>query len=126
MKKELEFYVLNYNHNSRKVEMFNIFQNIRVSEGVEKAVKGYLKDKENYTYETNGFSNPTTLKGYEAIKTNIDDTIKWQEWSRVEYEISVGDAFEEDLDKYEKWDCYTQAHANIDLITKMCIDYFEK
>ena len=45
----------------------------------------------------------------------------WQEWSRCEYEISVGDAFEEDVNKLEKWDCYKQAEPNMEVITDMCI-----
>jgi hypothetical protein len=45
----------------------------------------------------------------------------WQEWSRVEYEISVGDAFEDDLDNFEKWDCYQQCVPNIPMITREVI-----
>jgi len=124
--KKLEFFVLNYDPNAKKVENFDIFRNIRVREGVENAVKEYLKDPDNYEYDLDGIHSNNIVKGYEAIKSHIDNIIRWQEWGRREYEISVGDAFEEDCSKLEKWDCYSQAHPNIDLITKMCIDYFKR
>lgn len=125
MNKKLEFYVLNYNFNEKKVEMFNIFRNIKLAEGVEEEVKRYLKDEKNYTAEFLD-EEKSKLKGYEALKTRIDKLIQWQEWGRREYEISVGDAFETDCSKLEKWDCYSQAHANIDVITKYCIDFYRK
>ncbi len=38
-----EFYVLNYDFNKKKVVNYNIFNNIRVQEWTERAVKKYLK-----------------------------------------------------------------------------------
>ena len=47
--------------------------------------------------------------------------IQYQEWSRREYEIFVGDAFETDVKKLEKWDCWYQAAPNIKVIAREVI-----
>ena len=99
-KMNLEFYVLNYNFNAKVVEMFNIFDNRLVYDGAIKLCK-----KRKHGAIT-----------WDEFVNKLDNIIKWQEWGRREYEISVGDAFEADLDKFEKWDCYKQAHANIEVI----------
>ena len=46
---QFEFYVLNYDTNRNKVEMFNIFNNIRVQEWAEKAVRKYLRAPKKFT-----------------------------------------------------------------------------
>ena len=101
----LEFYVLNYSFNERKVERFNIFRNYYVYEYAIKYTEGYLDGKISYN----------------ELKEELRKTIAWQEWGRCQYEISVGDAFEEDVNKLEKWDCYMQAEPNMEVITDMCI-----
>lgn len=107
---DFHYYALNYNFNERKIEFFNVFNNILVYEHTVKAVNDYWKGK--YTLEE--FIN------------ELDHIIMWQEWSRCEYEIAVGYLFEEDTDKFEKIDCYQQAHANIDLIAQQVINEFKK
>lgn len=107
---DFHFYALNYNFNKKKIEFFNVFNNILVYEHTVKAVKDYWKGK--YTLEE--FIN------------ELDHIIMWQEWSRCEYEIAVGYLFEENMDKFEKIDCYQQAHANIDLIAQQVINEFKK
>lgn len=114
-----EYYVLNYNSNKQKVEMYNVFNNIRVSESVEKEIKKYLRSPKNYTYTD--FQTEEKIYGFDALCKEIDRTIAWQEWSRREYEISVGDAFETDCSKLEKWDCYSQCKPNIPMITRELI-----
>ena len=109
-KLKLEFYVLNYNFNAKNVEMFNIFENYIV---YDEAIKLCKKRKRG------------TITWDEFVE-EIDRAIKWQEWSRREYEISVGDAFETDLDMFEKWDCYQQAHANIEIIATYVYKTFLK
>lgn len=104
-KVNLEFYVLNYDINKRKVENFNIFRNYYVYEYAIKYTEDYLDGKISYG----------------ELKEELRKTIMWQEWGRCEYEISVGDAFEEDVNKLEKWDCYMQAEPNMEVITDMCI-----
>lgn len=96
---KFEFYALNYNFNSKKVEMFNIFNNVHVYDRTLELCKKWYKDMY-----------------FDKFVKELDNIIKYEEWGRREYEISVGDAFETDLDKFEKWDCYKQAHANIETI----------
>lgn len=107
---ELKFYVLNYDFNGKKVEMFNIFNNCHVYSSTIKLCK--KRKRGAITWD--------------KFVEELDRIIKWQEWSRREYEISVGDAFETDLDKYEKWDCYQQAHANIEVIAMYVYKTFLK
>lgn len=109
---KFEFYVLNYDFNRKKVYNYNIFNNIHVYDWTLKAVKKHLRNKKLFPF-------------VDLVK-EIDSIIHWQEWSRTEYEISVGDAFETDINKFEKWDCYGQAKPNMEVITQMCIDRYKK
>ena len=106
-----EFYVvcqkMNRPVNKDYVERFNIFQNWLVSEGVFKACKKHLRNKKKFPFE--------------ELQEEIRKTIKWQEWSRYEYECSVGPAFSDNLDEFKKIDCYWQAEPNMKVITEMCI-----
>ena len=112
---QFEFYVLNYDCNKKKVINYNIFNNIRVQEWTEKAVRKYLREPNKFKYES--FFNKEVIYGFDALVREIDGIIKWGEWSKREYEISVGDAFTTDCDKLEKWDCYGQAKPNMKMIT---------
>lgn len=118
--KKLEFYVWNYDFNAKKVVPFNIFNNHNVYKSVEKETKEYLKNPKKYKYKD--LECKKVYKGFKALKHNIDDIIKWQEWSRCEYEIYVSGIF--DGDTPQKVDCYDIAHENIKWLTKMCILYF--
>lgn len=120
---QFEYYVLNYNPNAKKIEPFNIFRNCYVQEYTEKAIKKYLRSPKNYKYERYG---EDTLYGFEGLCKEIEKTIQWQEWSRREYEISVGDAFEKDCNKLEKWDCYMQTKPNIPMIARECIYQYKQ
>ena len=120
---QFEYYVLNYNPNAKKIEPFNIFRNCYVQEYTEKAIKKYLRSPKNYKYERYG---EDTLYGFEGLCQEIERIIQWQEWSRREYEISVGDAFEKDCDYLEKWDCYMQAKSNIPMIARECIYQYKE
>ena len=115
---QFEYYVLNCNPNTKNIEPFNIFRNCYVQEYTEKAIKKYLRSPKNYKYEKYG---EDTLYGFEGLCKEIERIIQWQEWSRCEYEISVGDAFEKDCNKLEKWDCYGKCIANIPMITREVI-----
>ena len=114
---------MNYNPNAKKIEPFNIFRNCYVQEYTEKAIKKYLRSPKNYKYERYG---EDTLYGFEGLCKEIERIIQWQEWSRREYEISVGDAFEKDCDYLEKWDCYMQAKSNIPMIARECIYQYKE
>ena len=128
---EFEYYVLNYDTNKKKVENFNIFQNCLVQEYTEKAVKKYLRSPKNYKYvvqHKNDFlgREEIVVYGFEALVKEIDSIIKWREWSKREYEISVGDAFETDINKLEKWDTYSQAHPNAEIIAYTVIRQYKE
>ena len=120
---QFEFYVLNYDFNKKKVINFNIFNNILVQERAEKAVKKYLRSPKKFKYiiqYENKFleRDEIAIYGFDALVREIDSIIRWKEWGRREYEISVGDAFTTDCNKLEKWDCYMQASKNIEIIAR--------
>lgn len=117
--------MLNYDFNKRKVEMYNIFNNIKVQEHAEKAVKKYLRNPQKYTYLPFG-KNVEPIYGFNALTKEIDGIIRWEEWGRREYEVSVGDAFESNINKLEKWDCYMQAKPNMEIITREIIYQYKK
>lgn len=121
---QFEFYVLNYDCNRKKVINYNIFNNIRVQEWTEKAVRKYLRAPKKFKYES--FFNKEVVYGFDALVKEIDSIIHWQEWSRSEYECSVGYAFETDCNKLEKIDCYYQAHANAEIITHTVLRQYKE
>ena len=122
---QFEFYVLNYNFNRKKIFMYNIFNNIRVQEWTEKAVRKYLRAPKKFTYTPYG-KDAETIYGFDALVMELDRTIAWQERMRREYEISVADAFETDVDKLEKWDCYMQAAPNMEMIAREVIYQYKQ
>ena len=121
---QFEYYVLNYDCNAKKIVPFNIFRNIHVQEWSEKAVRKYLRSPKIFTYKS--FDGKEILHGFDAFVKELDGIIKWQEWSRREYEVSVGDAFEDDCEKLEKWDCYGQAKPNMKMITYEIIRQYKE
>ena len=128
---QFEYYVLNYDCNKKKVENFNIFRNCLVQEHTEKAIRKYLRSPKNYKYVVqykNDFlgREEIAVYGFDALVKEIDSIIKWCEWSKREYEVSVGDAFETDCKKLEKWDCYGQAKPNIEMITREVIYQYKQ
>ena len=122
---QFEFYVLNYDFNKKKVVNYNIFNNIRVQEWTERAVKKYLRAPKKFSYTPFG-KDVETIYGFDAFVKELDRTIAWQERGRREYEISVGDLFETDCNKLEKWDCYGQAHMNMEMIAHEVIRQYKQ
>lgn len=120
---QFEYYVLNYDFNRKKIVPFNIFNNFKVQEWVETAVKEYLADPENYRYER---FHQEVSTGFDALCDEIDSNIRWQECARCEYEIGVGSIFENDCNNLEKWDCYKQCKLNIRMIARECIYQYQK
>lgn len=118
-----EYYVLNYNWNKKCVENFNIFDNISLDNAVEKEVRKYLRSPKKYRYFKHGLyvGEYEYIYGFKGFCEALGALIGWQEWGRREYEISVGDAFETDCDKLEKWDCYRQCRPNIPMIAREVI-----
>ena len=128
---QFEYYVLNYDFNKKKVINYNIFNNIRVQEWTEKEVRKYLRAPKKYKhivqYENKFLGREEiAIYGFDALVEEIDRTIKWGEWSKREYEISVGDAFETDINKLEKWDTYSQAHPNAEIIAYTVIRQYKE
>lgn len=99
----MEWYVLNYNFNEKKVETFNIFRNARFSEAVQELLDNYIT--------------------FDDFVEKLKNEVKYSFWSKREYEISVGDAFcrEEEL---EKWDISMQVLPNIKILAKYIIDFY--
>ena len=121
---QFEYYVLNYDCNAKKIVPFNIFRNILVQEWAEKAVKKFIRSPKNFTYKS--FDGKEILHGFGALVKELDGIIAWQEHWRREYEVSVGDLFETDCNKLEKWDCYGQAHMNIEMIAHEVIRQYKQ
>ena len=128
---KFEYYVLNYDFNKKKVVNYNIFNNIRVQEWTEKEVRKYLRAPKKYKhivqYENKFLGiEEIAIYGFDALVEEIDRTIAWQERGRREYEVSVGDAFETDCKKLEKWDCYEQVKPNMKMITHEVIRQYKE
>lgn len=124
---KFEYYVLNYNHNHKQVELFNIFDNWLVQEEVEKIIKKYLRSPSKYMSKS--FVDLYTTKylyGFPALCEDIRRTIACQEHGRFEYEISCGYKFETDCDNLQVFDCYDQIVKNIEIITRECIYQYKK
>lgn len=121
---QFEYYVLNYDINKKKVIPFNIFKNIYVQEYTERAVKKYLKNPKKFIYIS--YDGKNIIYGFDAFVKELDGIIKWQEWSRTEYEISVGDLHITNCEGLEKWDCYKQAHMNIEMIAYEVIRQYKQ
>ena len=96
-----QFNVLNYNFNAQKLEPYNI-----INDGL---IEEFKKIKKK-------------TSSVEEQKKELDHYFLWRYWSKREYEIFVGDAFEEDLKKYEKVDVYKQIKMNFDLIFNIVKD----
>lgn len=77
-------------------------------------------------YNENGELGVLISPGFGALVEEIDRTIAWQEHGRREYECSVGDAFETDCEKLEKWDCYGQAKPNMEIIAREVIRAYKQ
>lgn len=99
----MEWYVLNYNFNLKKIEPINIFNYGNFLKDIKEIYKEYIKRKEDI----------------EFFENKINSELLYYFWSKREYEISVGDLFEKDLEKYEKIDVYYQVKMNF----KVFIEY---
>lgn len=123
-----EYYVINYDWNKKKVELFNIFNNINIQEWSEQAVKKYLRSPKNFKkYVWNSQDKQDKyIYGWDAFVAEINSILMHELWSRRQYEISVGDAFETDIEKYEKWDCYDQCKNNIQTIAHDIIRQYKE
>lgn len=90
----MKYSVLKYDFNTGKVEEYNIFNNLKFAEGID-CLKGDFEGS------------------YDEFVREVDDLCKRCFWSKREYELSVGDAFETDIANLEKVDAYAQLAGNI-------------
>lgn len=93
----LEYNVMFYDFNKKELISKNIFFKNSVQEILSETDKGW---------------------NFVDIEEAIKKWARYHYWCRREYELFIGDAFEEDLSKYEKVDIYNQIMLNIDLITE--------
>lgn len=126
-----KYYVLNYDINGRKVEMFNVFQNSAVNKYANKEVRKFIRNQKAYYHKEYITRYPEPMEekrtyGFEGFVKGLRSIIRWQEWSRREYEISVGDAFETDCTKLEKWDCADQCEPNMEMIAREIIYQYKQ
>ena len=150
---QFEYYVLNYNPNTKKVEPFNIFRNCYVQEHTEKPTKKYLRSPKNYKYDS-FFKDEESVYGFDGLCKRFEQILRHEEWSRCEYEIAVGGIFITELSdivrevergeiavediyeeiqkrnkrnsKLEKWDCFQQTQKNIPMIMRECIRQYKE
>lgn len=125
---KFEWYVVNENFNKNKIEMFNIFNNWKVNEHTNKLCVDYKKKH----------------MSFEEFTEELKQIIKWQEWSRCEYEVCVAGWPPTYLDKdgkrichynnnenepiydvkMEKIDCYWQCVPNMKIIAKYVLEEY--
>ena len=99
--------------------------------GLKKAVKKYIRAPKKFKhivqYENKFLGREEiALYGFDAFVEEIRRTIAWQENGRREYEISVSDAFDTNIDNYEKWDTYSQAKPNMVIIAHEVIRQYKE
>ena len=100
--KSLEWYVLMYDFNADKLEHYNIFNNTNMWYRIPELIKDFVT--------------------YEDFKEELRSLLVYCFWSKREYELFIGDAFEDDLEKYEKVDIYSQVLPNLDILANYIID----
>ena len=110
MEKKLEWYALNYDFNKKKLYNLNIFNNIRFSESVKRDI---------YEYQMNNFT-------YDEFKESIRIGLMSAFWSKREYELFIGDAFDTNIDNYEKIDVYSQVLPNLDILVDYILSNIEE
>ena len=105
--RKLEFYVLNYDFNKKELYNMNIFNNCKFIEGIKEAVNKYTS---------------LSAYNYNSFKEDIQKELQYAFWCKREYELFIGDAFETNLDNYEKVDVYSQVLPNLDLLCNYILD----
>lgn len=96
---ELEWNVLIYDLNSRKIKLYNIFRN-------------------DFILEIRNKSKSKKIKTYLELKEYINNWAKYHYWSKSEYEICIGGLFSKYPEEFEKIDIYRQINMNLDRITE--------
>lgn len=105
----MEFYALNYDFNKKCLYNMNIFNNITFKESIDDAIKDYYTD---------GLS-------FEDFKQIVQNCLRYAFWSKREYELFIGDAFDKDLSNYEKIDVYSQVLPNLNILTNYILNNYK-
>lgn len=121
---KFQYYVLNADFNKHKIVNYNIFNNVRVNQRTEKAVRKYLRAPSKFTYYS--FAQKDNIYGFEGFCKELSSIIACEEWGRSEYEIMVGDLFAESFEDCEKWDCWMQCKPNIEIIAREVIHQYKE
>lgn len=102
MSKEIKYYAMHYDFNAKEIRKTNVIHGDILKSLQEMVKKGKIKDR-------------IQLREYLRVE------FMYRYWCKREWEISVGDLYEKDLNKYEKVDVYNQLEANMDVITDYVI-----
>ena len=95
--KELEWYTLIYNSNTKKLEKFNALH------GISDSIKKHKKD----------------IYDRSSLKNFLKQEFMYRYWSKYEFELLVSGLIESDFEKASKIDVWTQLEMNLDNI----VDY---
>ena len=98
-KVDLEWYALIYDINKDKLVNDNILRN----ELVEKIIKEMRKKK---------------LHNLEELKEYINSWLMYNYWTKSEFEIAITNLYDNNLEKAEKVDIYSQVKPNLDRIVE--------
>lgn len=101
-KAELKFYAYRYDTNLKKLVRINVL-NERITDYIMKGIKG------------------GKIYDRAMLKDALDNEFKYYYMSKREHELSVGDLYETDLNKYEKVSVYDQIKDNLEVITDYVI-----
>ena len=100
----MKWYVLWHEFNSDKIEPYNIFNNVRFKEEVDKLLKEFVS--------------------LDDFKEKLDSELRYNFWSRAEYEIMCSGLF--DRNKAYKIDIYSQVVPNLDVLARYIIEEYDR
>ena len=95
----MEWYVLIENFNEKKIDYYNIFNNIKFSEGVKELLENFIT--------------------FEDFVEKLEKKLMYAFWCKAEYEVIVSDLFET---FNKKIDIYSQVKPNIKILAEYIIE----
>ena len=102
----LEWNVLNWDNNLKKIKSINI-----LDDDLKTIIYKKIRSKK--------------IKNYKELKEFLNRRFQYHYWSRCEYEIAIGSIFMKDIIEAEKIDVYDQIKINLDRITEYIINKME-
>lgn len=100
----LRWYVLNHDFNANTIERYNIFNNSKLYDFLEKYFKKFIT--------------------FEDFKEKLRSQLMYCFWSKVEYEIACSGLLAKNDDERYKIDVFYQLELNIDILAKYIIDSY--